>query len=305
MQLDAFVNDGWRDHGDDAEGVWARMPAGLELVAAPTDLAKLANLIVHVAGEHLGLWDDGLALIARLRAHPLFDAALPEGKAVIRCSAVLEHAAGRHEEAARQLLLVRGTAFSEASDRIRMLAVSSAALLGRKRLPEATAAFEEAIALASYGPAKDDPAARAMAVTSNNMACELENLPQRTPEERALMLLASEAGLRFWSIAGGWMETERAHYRLSQSCLKAGLPARALEHAQRCLDIVRDNGSDPGEAFFAFEALSLARSAGGDAAGARAAADEAAAVLPSIADESFRTFAAGELDKLRAAVASP
>ena len=304
MNLDTFVQEGWRDHAADAEAVMARLPRGIDLVATPADLPKLAGLVVHVAGQHLGRWDDGIAMLETLRSHPAFDGATAEGKAVVRSRAVLDYAAGRRDEAERHLAAaLTGGALPEASDRIRMLAVASSALLERKKLREATSAFEEAIALAAYGPGAGDPAARALAVTANGMACELENLPERTDDEVALMLLAAEAGLRFWSIAGGWMETERAHYRAAQSFLKAGRAEPALEHARRCVEIVRANGSDPGESFFAHEVLALSLRASGDAAAARASASDAEATLASIEDTSFREYAAGELAKLKAIVA--
>jgi hypothetical protein len=67
---------------------------------------------------------------------------------------------------------------------------------------------------------------------------------------------------------------------------------------------VAANGSDSGELFFAREALSRAKLKGRDLEGARFERDAMAAVLPTIADEGLRTFAAEELAKLDAALAA-
>jgi len=303
MSLSTFVDEGWRDHADDAEAVMARLPAGLALAATPADLGQLAALAIHVAGEHLGRWDDGVALLEGMRGHAAFDMDVPECRFVVRSIATLHFGAGRRDEADRLLAEApSGGDRPPASDRVRMLATASSALLGQKRLGEAAAAFRDALDLASYGPTAADPAARALAVTGNNMACELENQSERTPEEVALMLLAAEAGLRFWAVAGTWRETKRAHYRLAMSCLKAGDVARALREAEASRSLARDNGDEPAEVVFPCEAQALAHHALGDPAAARAAAAEAEAALAAVEDASFREYAAGELAKLRVVV---
>jgi tetratricopeptide (TPR) repeat protein len=303
MTFEEFISQGWSDHATDSEGVLSRLPQGIDLIAEARHLPAFAGLCVHVAGEHLGRWADGIALLDRLDRHPAFDPATAEGKAVARSKAVLYRCAGDHAEESRCLAAsVSGGDIPEASDRIRVLAVAAAAYLGQKRLAEARRDFEEAAALAGYGPAATDPAARALAITGNNIACELEERPALTDEERSVMLHAAEVARRFWGVAGGWMETERAEYRLAMSCIKAGDPARALAHARRCLVIVEENGSDPGEEFFGREAVARAHLAAGDAAQARKERDGMATLLPSIPDESFRGFCEGEFAKLEAAL---
>lgn len=301
MNLEEFVSLGWRDHATDAEGVFRRLPAGVDLVREPGHLTALAALVVHVSGEHLGRWTEGVEILESLERLPVFDAASREGKFVVRSKAVLHRCAGNHDEEARFFAASRtGDGAAEASDRIRVLAVTSAAFLGQKRLAESRRDFEEALTLASYGPTSEDPAVRALAVTGNNIACELETRPHLTDDERSLMLRAAHAGRDFWLIGGGWMEAERADYRLAMSYIKAGDPATALTHARRCFAIIEENGSDPGEAFFAHEALARAQLAGGDAQASRHERDKMSTLLPGVADESFRSFCAQELAKLEA-----
>jgi hypothetical protein len=140
-------------------------------------------------------------------------------------------------------------------------------------------------------------------VTANNIAVEFENRATLTDDERAMMLRAAVVARRFWGIAGGWMETERAEYRLALSNIKARNAEAALRHGEECLRIVEANGSDAGEAFFAHEAIARARLAAGDKAAAKRERDRMAEILPTIADEEFRSFAAGELPKLDADLA--
>src|SRR5262245_45243734 len=227
--LDEFVGKGWHEHADDAEGVWKRLPRGIDLTKEPKHLVALCGLAVHVSGEHLGRWDDGLAFLARLERHAAFDAKTPEGKAVLRGKAVLHHGAGRAADYARYEEASRVAGSHPASNRVRVLGTVSSAYANLGRVAEAKAAMNEAVALAAYGPAKDDPAARSLAITGNNLAAALENTKKRTKEQDALMVLAAEVGLRFWSIAGGPVETARAHYRLSRSLAHAGDGARSTE----------------------------------------------------------------------------
>ncbi len=117
------------------------------------------------------------------------------------------------------------------------------------------------------------------------------------------MVRAAETGLKYWSLTGTWLETERAHYRLSQSLRKAGDRKGAIEQARRCLSIVEQNGNDPGEAFYAREALALAHHDDGDGRSAALEREAASAVLPSIGDEGFRSMAAASLADLDRALA--
>jgi hypothetical protein len=303
MTLDRFCSQAWNDHATDATGVFARLPDGIALVTEPSHVQMLAGLIVHVAGEHLGRWTDGIALLDLLAASPHYEASSPAGKALLRSQAVLFRCAGDHDAEARAFAAGRsGEGVPEASDRIRVLAVAAAALVGQQRMGEARTDFEECVRLAAYRPAASDPAARALAVTANNLAAGFENRTALTDDERAMMIRAAEVARQFWEIAGGWLETERAEYRLAMSHLKAGDAASALLHAAECLRIVETNGSDPGETFFAREALSRGKLASGDIPGARGERDAMAKTLPTIEDEDFRSIAAEELAKLDAAL---
>jgi hypothetical protein len=280
-----------------------RLPEGIALAGEPDHLPPLAALIVHVAGEHLGRWRDGLDLLARLADLPAFDPEEAAGKAVLRSRAILDLCAG--EDAAFASDLERGHPGGDLpfeSTRVRVLAVAAAALAGQGRLDEAAARFREAAELAGYGPARDDPAARALAITGNNLACELEERPGRTPAEDDLLELAAKTARRFWEIAGDWVNVKIAEYRLSMTYLALGRPADALAHAKTSLEICDANEAGPGDRFFCHEALARAHHASGDAGAAAAARDEAAVCLDGVR-EDMRDYARETLDRLNARLA--
>jgi tetratricopeptide (TPR) repeat protein len=286
--LDAFVSQGWTDHERDSAGVLARLPDALPLVTAPAHVATLTALLVHVAGEHLGRWHDGLALLERVAALSVVAPGSAEDQAVARGRATLLLCAGDRAGADALLARAHPAGLPEGSTRARVLAVAASALAGQRRIDEALVLFDEALRVADYGPAKDDPAARALAVTGNNLACALEERPGRTAAEDRLLELAARTGRRFWEVAGGWTQVERAEYRLAMTFVALGRAQDALTHARACLSLCEANGADAGELFFAHEALARAHHAVGDAAAARAAcarmAELQATLDPSLAD---------------------
>ena len=128
--------------------------------------------------------------------------------------------------------------------------------------------------------------------------------PGASADEVALIILAAQTGRRFWGQAGGWLETERAEYRLAMTWLQAGDGAQARHHAQACLDIVQKEAAPALERFFAHEAMALvARAANGaDAVDTVAAVAQARAALAEL-DEDDRGWCRPSLDKLAARAA--
>lgn len=257
MDLKTFVADGWRDHADDARGVADRLGEGLALVTDEADVASLAALANHVFGGHLGAWREGLAFFDRIPELPSFVVNGTSGQTLRRCTASLALAAGIEDK--RPGLPV--------SDGIRVGAMAAASL-AEHDAARATTLFGDAIEQArSAGLAAADPTNRALAVAGNNLASTLEQKAGRSPAERELMILAAQTARHYWAIAGTWLETERAEYRLAMTWLQAGDLAQAREHAQVCLEIVEANGSIALEAFFGWEALGRVERAAGNPTG--------------------------------------
>lgn len=291
VDFDSLLNQAWDQHAGEPAAVADRLAREAPALADSSErVVALAHLAHHVYGAHLGRWANGRALLERLAALPAADASA--AAALARFIASLDLCGGRDDPRT-------GMA---ASDRIRVTALAAASLAEHDAaraggwLAEATADAEAAALSAA------DPAVRELAVAGNNIAAALEEKAPRTAAERELMIAAAQAGRRWWALAGTWLETERAEYRLAMSWLQAGDAERARRHAQQCLDIVQAHGSVALESFFGHEALARAeRAAGDDAAAAQAVA--AARSAFDVLDEGDRGWCRATLDKLNASAA--
>jgi hypothetical protein len=288
MDFEGFLNQCWDEHATHTAAVAERLARqGPALVTEEAQIAPLAHLVHHVHGEHLGRWHEGLALLRLLAAHPACSPGAAASAALARFQASLALCEGSADERAAM----------SASDRIRVTALA-AANLAERDTARASALFGEALAEADRaGLDATDATNRALAVTANNLACTLEEKAQRSPAERALMITAAQAARRFWAVAGTWLETERAEYRLAMTWLQAGDAALARHHAQQCLDIVDANDGAALERFFAWEAIGLAARGGGDATGQAQALQMARTAFAAL-DEADQGWCRASLDKL-------
>ncbi len=287
MDFDTFINQAWDDHATGPRTVAQRLPDAIALVGDEAQLNQLMNLGHHVHGEHLGEWQAGIAFIERLAASPVF---VPGGASGLA-----------HTRSVASLRLCEGAGVDldamAVSDRIRVGATAAAALAERDT-SRATRLFEDALALAQRAELPGgDPMNRALAVTGNNLASVLEQKAARSADERALMILAAQTGRHYWALAGTWLETERAEYRLAMTWLQAGDPARAREHAQACLQIVAANDGAALERFLGCEALGLVERAAGNAGGHAQALAGARAAFAEL-DSADQGWCAASLDKL-------
>jgi hypothetical protein len=289
MNFDAFLEAAWNEHADRPREVADRLAASLDAVAAPADVVPFARLVTHVYGEHLGEWDRGAALLASLRGRPAYDGTAPMEGAIARGIAALRYASGD----------VDPLAALSRDDAIAALATASSAFAGLRRFDRAIATYDEALDRAAPGLAEGSPALRALAVGGNNLAAALEEKPDRDAGEDAAMVEAAEAGLAYWKRAGGWLEEERAEYRLAQSLIRARRPAEALAAARRCLDVCERHDAPAFERFFAHATIALAASESGDAGVAHAAREHALAIHEAI-PAGERQWCEGDLAKLQA-----
>ena len=292
MSFTDFVTHAWDEHATDPAAAAQRLATeGVALVTDAAHVAPLAQLVHHVFGEHLGRWDDGLAVLQSLAARPACVVGSAPAHAVSRCQASLALCAGQPD--------ARGQ--MTPSDAIRVTALAAAALAERQT-PRAMQLLRDALARSDAAklPA-EDAAHRALAVAGNNLACTLEQKSGRSADEVALMILAAQIGRRFWALAGGWLETERAEYRLAMTWLQAGDVAQARQHAQACLNIVQREAAPALEHFFACEAVAMvARAANGaDAVDAVDAVAQARAAFAEL-DEDDRGWCQPSLDRLAA-----
>jgi hypothetical protein len=284
MDHDAFLERAWADHADDAAGVAARLDDAIAAIDGPAQVAAYARLVTHVFGEHLGAWDRGVDVLARLRGRAGGDDAA--ARAVARGEAAL--AFGRGDATA-----LRGL---RRDDRVAALATVASALAARGDEARALDAFDDALAAADGLP-DDSPAVRAIAVAGNNLAAALEGKPGRTARESRGMVDAAHAALAHWKRAGGWLEDERAEHRLAMSLLAAGDAFEAAEHARRCLDVCARHDAPAVERLLGTVALALAERALGDAATFQRLRDAARALAATLPDDE-RAMTADDLAAL-------
>jgi len=288
--FDAFIESAWETHAEQTREIADRLAASLHRVETADQVPRYAGLVSHVYGEHLGDTGAGIALLERLGALVAAQGQPEAQRAITRHTAVLRHVAG--DPAA--------TAALDGAEPVGALASAAAMQAGRNAFDAALATYQEALHGAEAGLPADSPAIRALAIGGNNLAAALEEKTDRTPAQTAGMVDAARAALTHWRRAGGWLEEERAEYRLANSLLQAGSPTAAVEAARRCVAICTQQTAVPFERFFGHAVLAQALRASGDAAGFDAERTEARACFDQLAADE-RGWCEAELKKLTAA----
>ena len=288
MSFDTFIGTAWADHADQPAEVADRLARSLAVVESAANVGRFAGLVTHVYGEHLARFDEGVVLLESMRSLPACKGDAEAAATLARGVAVLRYA-GQHEAALDGL---------SAQDRIAVLATASSALLGRLDFGRAITACAQALQLADQH-LPEPRAQRALAVAGNNLASNLEKKPDRSASETEGMLRAAEAGLKYWALAGTWLETERAEYRLARSLLQAGQAFGAIEHARRCIAVCGANDAPPFERFFGETALAIAHRSAGDDQAFKAARERASALYAAV-PEGEQQWCASDLKELEA-----
>ena len=262
--FDRFIEQAWADHGDHAEEVGRRLEQGYALIDNPSQIASFARILAHVDGEHLAQWTFGVERLERLRTHAQWRDDGDAPLVVRRLVAGLRLGGGETD--------LEGLAQADLGH---AHALAASALAAQQRMGDATRHYRAARAAAAHGLPDRDPAIRALAVTSNNLASTLESMKTRSAGETDTMLDAAAASREYWARAGGWLEAERAEFMLAKCHLAASDAMGALHHAQACGAICERNDADAFERFFAQGVTAEAQRALGDAtafAAAKAAA---------------------------------
>jgi tetratricopeptide (TPR) repeat protein len=254
MTIETFFETAWNDHADRPQEVADRLTASLQLVQTPEHIPPYARLVTHVFGEHLGQWDRGVILLQSLRKLPAFEDGHVTADEVLRGIATLRYAGG--DSTALEPLSVE--------DRVSALAGVASAFTGRNAFAQALAAYSEALRLGDTGLPAGSPAFRALAVGGNNLAAALEEKKDRDSAETRGMIAAAEAGLKYWKLAGTWLQEERAEYRLTRSRLEGGEYGAAIQSALRCIQVCERRDAPAFERFFGYAALAVAQRKAGD-----------------------------------------
>lgn len=265
MSFNDFIENAWKDHGTEPQQVANRILAGMDLIEKQEQIPTMAQLITHVYGEHLGQWSKGIEVLEHLKNKFSIESGSEEKNSLIRSMTSLELASGLRTDADNL----------SPSDQIRSMAFAASALCGQGKTAEAQNLFKKLLEKAKLGIAKEDPANRAIAVTGNNLAASLEEKSHRTQPEVDLMILAAQTARKYWAIAGGWLQIERAEYRLAKTYLCAQYLDQSFEHAHKCLAISQENNAPALEYFFGYEALAMVVKAKSDSVGLSKARDKA------------------------------
>lgn len=259
-------------HADDSAAVAAALAGLAGSLGADAEAAEAIRLAEHVCLAHLG---DGAALQAFIDRLP---AALAQAEAT----------APGVQRARAALALLAGTPAPPLADALRWRVLQNVllAMAAQGRCAQAAALLRaDEAGAAAHGA---DAAGKAFAASANNLASHLQ-AGARDAARDALMLEAAAIARRAWARAGGWMELERADYRLALCHAAADQGAEAVAHARRCLagveagDPATGTVADAVEHFFAHEALVRAYRAAGDAVAAAVSVQRMHALLPAIA----------------------
>ena len=241
----------WDDHATDAKSVFNRLGEGEKLIVSNENNPVLARLIAHVCGDHLGLWEDGIEKLQKLKLNSHYSNITDSEFAINRLIATLQFYSSELKDLSRFSI----------SDQARILAQAAGMISESGDIARAKEYFSNSLEIASRGLEKEDPANRALAITGNNFACTLEEKAGRSDLETELMILAAQAGRKFWEIAGGPSEVASAEYRLSQSYLQALQIEKSFEHAQLSIEACEANKCSALDFFFGYEAIALAEKA--------------------------------------------
>ena len=268
--LRSWLDQAQSQHADQPSVITAGLRTRAAQLPADADGAEAIRLAEHVWLAHAA---DAAGLQAFLDALP---AAL--GQAASTAPSV--------ERARLALAWLAGQPVPALADTLRWRLLQNVVLAmaaqGRSAQALGLLQTDEAAALAQG----HSEAGKAFAATANNVASHLQDGPRGDAALDTLMLQAAALARRAWASAGGWMQVERADYRLALCHAAAGQGAEAVEHARRCLAgcVAAADQADAVEHFFAHEALLRAHHAAGNAAAADAALQRMQALLPDITE---------------------
>ncbi len=282
MKFGEYIKSAWFNHAKDPRSVADNIKSNFNLMETDEDIMKMAHLIVHVCGEHLGDWLLGLELIKKLKNN----APIKDKEAMSRYKAILE--LGNNPQFAINH-------FSN-SDQSQILATTASALANLGGLKNAEKFLNMSSELLPQLPS-GDPAFRSLAITGHNVAGALLELEHLSPAQIQLMIRSAVISRTNWELAGTWLEVERAEYHLAKVFFKAEKYQDGLTHAKLCREIIVKNGDVPLEKFFACEVLALGHKSLKENADFEMARNEMKATFPSLSIED-QAWCQESLDKL-------
>ena len=237
--LEGLLNDGWSYHDRDGERLAGELEAVSE--APPELLAAFVHLAVHTIGEHMGDWPRAYALGQRiLRGHTASGQTAPAWERLCVAAVLSADGVGAAELELTALDVAEAPVASLLAMRLHLID----ALASADRIAEACRIFPLVLDVASCAvptPILD----RAVAITGNNLAWLLHDLPTRSSYEDALMSRAADASLAAWRRCGSWINEELALYLGARVAHARGDAASALDLAGAGLQVIAANDRRP------------------------------------------------------------
>jgi DNA-binding transcriptional MerR regulator len=144
-----------------------------------------------------------------------------------------------------------------------------------------------------------DPATRrALAVGLFNHVWTLLETPDRTPEQDDELVHAAHASRYHWGEVGEPLQRAIGEWQIARVYATLGRGEPALHHARRCLALVEEHGLERWLVASAFEGLSRAHAAAGDAATAADWKARAQAAAREIEEAEEREIVEGDIATL-------
>jgi mannitol-specific phosphotransferase system IIBC component len=177
MIFKEYLSDAWSTHAKDPRKVANEFKQNFNLMESAEDVLSMAQLIVHVCGEHLGEWTKGIELLRKLKNN----ATINDPSEMNRYMAILNLGNNPYTSIDH---------FSP-SDQARIYASTASALANLGGLKNAEKFLKLAAEIISNQLSADDPANKALAMAANNIAGSLEEKAERDDSEVQLMMLAA------------------------------------------------------------------------------------------------------------------
>jgi tetratricopeptide (TPR) repeat protein len=253
MDFSERLDQAWSLHAEAPDQVAQTLKDLFEILNSEDEAVAFLELSVHVIGGHQGRWEEAGSWVNKLAQHQLGSSqqlirAIEIKRQAIALASGL--AAGREGEAVNTPDDACIQARAEAAD----------LLAEQDRCSEAKGLLRE-IDLELL-PDSDRSTALAVAMSSNNLAWKLLESGDLSDS-----LDLAQLSLRAWSVAGGWIEVERAHYLISKCHAALGRGEDAVKSAEECLSICELHGATLDELFYACEGVALAYAAAGQKIG--------------------------------------
>jgi len=140
---------------------------------------------------------------------------------------------------------------------------------------------------------------RRIGIALFNATWTLMEKESRTRDEDDAMVHMAHASRHHWAASGAdAAHLARGEWQCSRVYAVLGRSEPCLHHAQRVLDLCRENGIGDFDLAFAYEALARGHALAGDAEQARAYTEEALAAAADITEEDDRELLLSDLETI-------